>query len=335
MSHFYFTFLLFILLKIIPDCRGDETVSASKHEDVSLSCLESDITDPESSYRVRWTKKTTETDEVVIFEWPGKSKDEKRLKLEENGKGQRCLFLKNLQKSDEGEYICKIFKGWDEFDVRKLFLKVKECRILQAVKAVPGKAVVLNCSVNTPPGLQGPLNTSWVMVKGSNEVSVDIERAQVNGTCLTFQSVADSDGGWYRCTYLHGQSQRCSDTHLLLQAEDTVVVTEVPFKTTISEQALTTSETVLTDGKEKSTETLVPVLVSVISVIITIAALTGLFIYCRPQTQRRSQQSQRFSTEYSEVYENSYDGRPPGNSQHQLNTLYQPQEENLCNTFHY
>lgn len=55
---------------------------------------------------------------------------------------------------------------------------------------------------------------SWVMLKGGHPKPVNSSRAQMNGTWLAFPSVNYSDGGWYRCNYTLGQSQRCFDINL-------------------------------------------------------------------------------------------------------------------------
>lgn len=103
-----------------------ETVSGIQQEDVALSCLDSNVTGSASSYRVKWIKKATETtEEQVIFEWPKKLQEVKRVKLEEDGKGQTCLFLERLEKSDAGLYAYEIWKGWDMYLVKEIFLKVK------------------------------------------------------------------------------------------------------------------------------------------------------------------------------------------------------------------
>lgn len=101
-------------------------MSAVKEEGAVLSCLNSSVMDPKSSLRVRWLKSPTETSlEKVIFEWPKASQEAERVSLKDDGKGQKCLHLKSLQKSDEGAYRCEVWEGWNIIQVQNISLKVK------------------------------------------------------------------------------------------------------------------------------------------------------------------------------------------------------------------
>lgn len=228
-----------------------ETLSASQEEDVVLPCFDSDVMDPESCYRVKWIKYTTDGSQMKVIlarpETP-KIQDAERVKWDADENGQMSLFLTKLQKSDEGLYSCEIWQGWD-FTVKNTSLKVKgkdytfyspyshsftnkshscitfisplsECKALQAVKAAPSTPVTLNCPVDTTSGQQGPTNISWAMLKGGDPVSFEgSKRVEINGTSLAIQSVSSSDSAWYSCKYMLGQTQRCFDINLLIQGK--------------------------------------------------------------------------------------------------------------------
>lgn len=112
---------------------GAELVSGVKEEDAVLSCLNSSVMDPKSSHRVRWLKSSADSSlEIIFFEWPKSSQKVDRVSLKDDGKGQKCLHLKSLQKSDEGLYRCEVWEGWNIIQVKNLSLKVK------------GEAVLIN-----------------------------------------------------------------------------------------------------------------------------------------------------------------------------------------------
>lgn len=104
---------------------GAELVSGVKEEDAVLSCLNSSVMDPKSSHRVRWLKISADSSHEIIFEWPKSSQEVERVSLKDDGKGQKCLHLKSLQKSDEGLYRYEVWEGWNIVQVKNISLKVK------------------------------------------------------------------------------------------------------------------------------------------------------------------------------------------------------------------
>lgn len=105
-----------------------ETVSASKEEDAVLSCFNSSVMMDPECYRVKWTKNETHPSQMkVILVRPVTSSfpDASRVKWGADGNGQMSLFLTKSQKSDEGCYICEIWKGWDRILAKSFSLKVK------------------------------------------------------------------------------------------------------------------------------------------------------------------------------------------------------------------
>ncbi|KAM4581613.1 uncharacterized protein PAE49_006093 isoform 2-T2 [Odontesthes bonariensis] len=296
MAQSYFPALhLLILVTVVVECRGT-ILSASKQEDVALFCLDSNAMDLKSSSRGRLIKYATDATGTtrVMFEWPKKSRDDKRVKLGTNEDGKTCLFLKNLQKSDAGWYGFEIWEGWEIVQHRNISLKIKDCKTLQSVKAAPGGLVKLMCQANATSGRQELSSVSWVMLKGDKDEPIDSERVQMNVPFLAIQPVAVSDSGWYRCYYMLGETTHCSDINLHVQEMSTSEATTSPVPTvTNTEEALTVSETVPTTLEEESGKPLIPAVALVVSMSLILAALAGLFIYRRCKTQSVTQQPQR------------------------------------------
>ncbi|XP_047217950.1 uncharacterized protein LOC124866281 [Girardinichthys multiradiatus] len=319
-------FLFAFLLNIAPECRGSETVSAFKVEDVALLCLNFNVTDPLTCYRIRLTKYTDASSPTVVFQYPKKSQDAKRVNLEANRKGQTCVFLRTLQKSDEGMYNFEIWKGWDKINVTEIFLKVKDCRTLKVETANPGMPVTLNCSEDAE---TAPSNVTWAKLKGSNSVPVDLTRAEMKEVFLTIPSVSASDSGWYRCDYIVRQSQRCSkiNLHVKSRQEDVSEITMVPSPTFTKTQPAFFQDFKANEKDENETSILVVVLV--LTLIITLAALTGLFIYKRLKSQRNSAGCFQRSEDF---YENVTLPCSP-DATDQINSLYAFPEEVQMHTF--
>ncbi|XP_034730357.1 uncharacterized protein LOC117946382 [Etheostoma cragini] len=244
--------------------------------------------DPKSCYRVKLMKSDTNTSQLkVILARPKihNLQNAKRIKWQADGNGKMSLYLTKSQKSDEGLYICEIWQGWDSVSVQKISLKVKECKILQAVKAAPNTNVNLTCPVDATSG-QGPQNISWAIVKGGNPVSIISERLVIDGTSLAIQSVDYSDNNWYRCKYLLGETLPCFEIYLGVQVEKVVTTTDT---------APTTSEEMIwgTSEEGRNGAVIAVVVASVVIGIVIMAALIGLFIYRRCNTPRITQQTQR------------------------------------------
>ncbi|XP_028281481.1 uncharacterized protein LOC114448618 isoform X2 [Parambassis ranga] len=327
----HFTQLLFILVIVTSECRVvssvTETVSASKEEDVTLSCLNSTLVEPKSCYRVRWIKHGAGTSqEKVLSLWPKKVSADYHAQGESDIKGQSRLFLTKLQKSDEGRYSCEIWRGWDLLHIRNISLKVKDCKALPPVEAEPSTPVHLSCPFNTTLGQQGLYNVSWAKLRGDHPMSVDSNRVEMNGTSLLLQSVNTTDSAWYRCSYMYGQTWRCFDIKLLVQVKH--AFTTIPVIATQTQQ-VTANQIAGTDEQERSNDVLAAVVASVISGIILIAALAGLFIYRRRRDNQRARlQPQMLTTGCIE------DGYEPLNlvssrDAQKVNSIYRFPDESL------
>lgn len=98
---------------------------AVQQEDVALSCLSPNETDS-FRYRFQWTKNITGTNKVTdIFKWPSNNSEPSKWEVVDVQNGQKCLFLRKSQKSDEGTYNCEMFEGWGRLLKKTIYLKIK------------------------------------------------------------------------------------------------------------------------------------------------------------------------------------------------------------------
>ncbi|CAK6960491.1 uncharacterized protein LOC122986659 [Scomber scombrus] len=248
------------------------------------------------------------------------------------------LFLTKSQKSDEGCYICEIWKGWDCILAKSFSLKVKDCGTLKSVKAASSTTVNLSCQVDES-GKQRPSNISWTMQKGSTSVFLSSGRVEINGTALTIPSVQVNDSGWYRCGYMLGKTRRCVEINLQVQAK-AVKTTEVPVITTMIAQVTTTKIAGKSMKGDKSSETVTAVVASVITVIAIIAALMGLLVYYRLGTQRVTQQTQMQQADddiQPDIYETVDDtlSEVNRNSRSNIMSMYQQLPDDSISTFNH
>ncbi|XP_035485135.2 uncharacterized protein LOC118302798 isoform X1 [Scophthalmus maximus] len=320
MAPFYqWGLLLSCLLMVISNCRADSPlpVSASRGEDIAVPCVDSKVTRLKSCSRVRWIKYSTDAGQrkVLLF-W---------LKEIQDPKQKAELFLTNLQKSDEGLYACEICHGWNCTQVKNISLRVKDCKVLAAVKVAPSRSTELNCPVDITLGQEGPQNISWALLKGGEPLSLNSD------TSLVIKSASDS--AWYRCTYIYRQTQRCFDIKMIVQAED---VEPIATKT---QETPTMSETPTTKRTEESRATYIAVVASVIVGILVVAAVMGVFIHRNRNTRRHTQQTPGppAGVNSAAVYD-GYDtvtlpDDPQGNKC--VNSLYQQIQDEGLSTFHY
>nr|XP_019948399.1 PREDICTED: uncharacterized protein LOC109633199 [Paralichthys olivaceus] len=317
---------------IISDCRADlpPTVLASREEDVTLPCVDANVTDPKSCYRVRWIKYSADAGQKkVVMAWSHKSQQAERVKLKVDGEKQMSLLLTNVQKSDEGLYSCEMCQGWDCELVRNISLRVKDCKLLPAMNAAPSAPIKLDFPVDVT---SRPQNISWLLLKGGQPLPLPSDRFQVNHTSLVIQPMRASDSAWYRCDYIYRQAKRCFDIKINVQGEGAVEVTMFP----VAQQVLTNTEPPLENGPEESKGTLIAVVTSVVIGIVVAAAVIGVLIYSCRNTQRVPQRTQRSpaagTLPQCDVYETISLSDDPSNSR--FNSIYQVGDETIC-TFHY
>ncbi|KAM8869383.1 uncharacterized protein AB9W97_016759 isoform 2-T2 [Spinachia spinachia] len=318
MAHFYRLGLL-VLLMIISECKDISTVTVitSKEEDTVLPCFGSYVMDPKGCYRFKLIKYATDSSLLKCWLIPAKPtttklQDAKSGKWEVNGNEQVSFCLKKTQLSDEGLYGCEIWKGWHCILKKNIYLKVRDCKNLPAVKANANASVNLHVPVDNISGVPGPQNISWLNVILGNAVSLNSARFEMNGTSLAIQSVQPSDSGWYRCNYVLGQTQRCFEMNLLVKGLE---ISETIWHTETVTEGETETET------ERSSGAFLPVvLTSVIIAAAITAALIGLFIYRRLNSPRVTQQTHR---------------RTPPDRTNQDNPLYEQFLDESLHTFQY
>lgn len=100
-------------------------MTAFQEQDVVLPCSEME---PKNCYRVIWKKSALDARQMKpILAWPKtpQFQDAERVKWETDGNGHTSLHLTRTQKSDEGQYSCEIWEGWDRTFVKTLSLRVK------------------------------------------------------------------------------------------------------------------------------------------------------------------------------------------------------------------
>lgn len=88
------------------------------------------------------------------------------------------------------------------------------------MKVMQGSSVNLSCPLDETAATQrGAADVSWVMLKAVKTVPVTSQRAEINGSSLSFRSVGKKDTSWYRCSYKQEQAQRCYDINLQVQGQ--------------------------------------------------------------------------------------------------------------------
>ncbi|TNN02461.1 hypothetical protein fugu_009948 [Takifugu bimaculatus] len=225
--------------------KSQDTVIAVLDRDTVLHCADSEV-NLESCHRVRWVKYSEHARQILLskpktLNFP----DAERVEWRPDGKRNLSLWLTRVQPSDTGLYSCEIWRGWDRVNIRNTSLTFKgeiycnpqhsfvdkpcalkrnaplpECSGLPAVRAVKGASVNLTCPLDDKMAtLPGPINVSWVMLKVAKPLPIASERAEVNGTSLSFRSVVGKDASWYRCNYTLGDGHRCYDINLQVQGQ--------------------------------------------------------------------------------------------------------------------
>ncbi|XP_024123879.1 uncharacterized protein LOC112143883 isoform X1 [Oryzias melastigma] len=319
MANFHFQLIVpvSLLFNFLAECSAasasPEPLTAFPGKEVALSCLNSALV--ETSYRGRWIKKLTSE---VIFEWPNESTQTEKVEWKADGDGNMCVFLKNLDQSDDGIYTEEVWKGWGVVQKKDIRLKIKDCNFLQPVKAAPGSTAKLQCETTSESS-----KINWEKLKGKKQVTT---AENINGS-LVFQSVNSTDGGWYRCTFKLRERQRCYDVNLLIQAETSSEVTTIPAPMTTTDQALEVTEPVPPSTSNPFVASIV-----IVTIIMT-SALIALIIYFKSQTQRPLPQLRRQSPVYMDAYESIglHDSRDDRKT---VNSLYYCEEENIS-TFQY
>ncbi|XP_076016759.1 CXADR-like membrane protein isoform X2 [Genypterus blacodes] len=323
MAYFHLWGPLFLFWSVISESRENpaQIVSASQGEDVTLPCFKSTMLAPESCYRVKWTKLFLDPSRqpILILARPQMPpfRDAEGVSWGTDKNGDMSLSLKSLNKSNEGEYCCEIWEGWKIILVKNLQLKVKDCKTLDAVKAAPGTLAHLHCPVDTMLEPHRRQNVSWVKLKAGveNPMLLNSKTVESNGTLLAIHVRDYSDGGWFRCKY--GQTQRCFDLHLQVQAMTTNQRMEEP--------------------KNTGSRTFSVTLVSSLTGFAVICSVIGLIIYHRCYVRRLVQNTQRNPGGFLQCNDGLYeDVQIPGVEEQtnlQINSLYMLSQDGGMDTF--
>ncbi|KAL7835636.1 hypothetical protein SRHO_G00279830 [Serrasalmus rhombeus] len=168
--------------------------------------------------------------------------EQQRLSLQKDS-GKVMFVLHNLSFSDGGQYKCEVHKNQNCLIIKTFFLKIKECKILDPVKAVQNSAVTITCPVFSP----HPRSTQvfWEAVYGdradhiyqcpssctsaSNNRTANlcsrartVEDPERGARSLTISPVNSLDAIWYRCTVKAGHVKYCSEVKVIVKDEPPV-----------------------------------------------------------------------------------------------------------------
>lgn len=160
---------------------------------------------------------------------------------------------------------------------------------------------------------QGAIDVSWVMLKAAKTVPVTAERAEINGSSLSFRAVSEKDTSWYRCNYKKEQARRCYDINLQVQGQaqgqglshcKVQVLFQVPrnnksyyYHDCAWDLPPGTENNLREENEEKEEQySSRPVAAAVTVVLLAIAmavALAGFFLHRRRNSQTAAPQAQR------------------------------------------
>ncbi|XP_056901407.1 uncharacterized protein LOC130532669 isoform X4 [Takifugu flavidus] len=300
-------FPLYVLGLMVLVAKSQDTVIAVLDRDTVLHCADSEV-NLESCHRVRWVKYSKHARQILLskpktLNFP----DAERVEWRPDGKRNLSLWLTRVQPSDTGLYSCEIWRGWDRVNVRNTSLTFKECSGLPAVRAVKGASVNLTCPLDDKMAtLPGPINVSWVMLKVAKPLPIASERAEVNGTSLSFRSVVGKDASWYRCNYTLGDGHRCYDINLQVQGQVLSHYEDSELSSTpVMESREQEDEEVM--EVQQSIKPLAAALTAI--AVAMAAAAAGLFIYCRCKSHAVAPGAQAFEagapTSSYDEYENT------------------------------
>ncbi|KAL6463002.1 hypothetical protein MHYP_G00294240 [Metynnis hypsauchen] len=168
--------------------------------------------------------------------------EQQRLSLQKDS-GKVTFVLHNLSFPDGGQYKCEVHRNQNCLIIKTFFLKIKECKILDAVRAVQNSAVTLTCPVFSPQ----PRGTQvvWEAVYGDRADRIDhcpssctsassnrtadlcarartVEDPETGTRSLTISPVNSLDAVWYRCTVKAGHVKYCSEVKVTVKDEPPV-----------------------------------------------------------------------------------------------------------------
>ncbi|XP_047456755.1 obscurin-like protein 1 isoform X7 [Mugil cephalus] len=157
--------------------KANNNILAHENESVTLSAIVS-----RESANIQWLKdgQLLNTEENIFISSEGDT---------------HKLTINPLQLSDSGQYVCDVKTDEMYFNLLVKEMKVKFIRKLENTVSLKGKALTLQCEINTPKG-----DVQWL--KDGKEITPSRQytiRAQGRERIFTIQQLGEEDAGEYAC----------------------------------------------------------------------------------------------------------------------------------------
>ncbi|KAK2903126.1 hypothetical protein Q8A67_007839 [Cirrhinus molitorella] len=272
-------------------------------DSVSISCLTT--TQPLQSVTVK-LRRTNQDKDILMYPDISPASEHQRWSVK-NDNGNVTLDLKDIRLSDDGQYDCQVYKDQDCLYATKFNLKVRECKILNAVHAVLNSLVLLPCSEH--PLQHRTEQVSWKVIIGNKPIDISqyrqpnkpssstekllkplYERARqlANGSLLIRDAVY-TDNLWYRCRV---NDKTCYEVKLMMKAS-TDSIAGLAESNSDTSAAVTTNLTVV-------------VMTTIMFLCVLISLTACVILYFQKRRRKANghiQLNERFSVYYSPVAE--------------------------------
>ncbi|XP_014057649.1 uncharacterized protein isoform X2 [Salmo salar] len=298
--------------------EAPQFITATQEEVAVLPCFTSTHRDLET--RVKWTKLSPKPEDILVWpDDPSVAHKSERVAFESGADGvvagNLSLSLRDIRKSDEGLYSCKVWQGWSCVMVKNITLKVKECKILHSVMAAPNGIATLPCLLNMTTGKPQISSVSWAEIKGDSEIQIlqyptDISNQTFLGKRVSFRGnlssgdaslalsmVEYSHSQWYRCRLQMGQNERCFEVKLQVKEQEEENLVLRTSTTTELANPVTASQSPERDAT--ATAGTATIVASSMCVIVIMALTLGLIIFLR--RRRHSDEDESDWNTYEDV----------------------------------
>ncbi|KAL7840932.1 hypothetical protein AOLI_G00262550 [Acnodon oligacanthus] len=212
----------------------------AKGQSTFLHCF---TTDPETaSLNITLYRQEGKESNKLLYPASGPTMEQQRLSLQKDS-GKVMFVLHNLSFSDGGQYKCEVRRNQNCLIIKTFFLKMKECKILDPVKAVQNSAVTITCPVISPHPRSAQV--FWEAVYGDRADHIHpcpssctsasnnrtahlcarartVEDPETGTRALTISPVISLDAAWYRCTVKSGHGKYCSELKVIVKDEPPV-----------------------------------------------------------------------------------------------------------------